>query len=179
MELKLYHTTNSKLQSLPIVGGQLIVSRDDKTLRIDIDDVGRIEITDFIDIETDAQRLAVLAPLPNKYYYVANTNSVWRFVSGEWKKINNNTTYTLSSGSINGTIKLVGSDGIEIEVAVKGLGSAAFTDANDYAKKDNVLLLEEQTLTESQKTQVKNNLGISESGGTNVIMKIWTSADIV
>lgn len=179
MDLKLYHTTSSKLQTLPIVGGQLIVSRDNNTLCIDIDDIGRIEISDFIDIETDAQRLAVLAPLPNKYYYVADTNSVWRFVGGEWKKINNNTTYTLSSGSTNGTVKLIGSDGAEIEIPVKGLGSAAFTDANDYAKKDNALLLEEQTLTESQKTQVKNNLGISESSGTNVIMKTWTSADIV
>jgi hypothetical protein len=37
-------------------------------------------------------------------------------------------TYTLTSGSINGTVAFN-----NVDVAVKGLGSAAYTDSNSYA----------------------------------------------
>ena len=52
MELKLYNTTSSKLNSLNIVGGQLIVSKDDSCLYVDIDSIGRLKITDWIELET-------------------------------------------------------------------------------------------------------------------------------
>ena len=52
-----------------------------------------------------------------------------------WVQVNpdHNTTYELSTGTTNGTVKFAGSDGTEVEVPVKGLGSAAYTDATAYA----------------------------------------------
>lgn len=45
-----------------------------------------------------------------------------------------NTTYTLETGSANGTLTLKGSDGGDsTNIAVKGLGSAAYTDSSAYA----------------------------------------------
>lgn len=43
------------------------------------------------------------------------------------------TTYSLSSGDNNGTIKITPSSGSAYNVAVKGLGSAAYTDSTSYA----------------------------------------------
>ena len=88
MELKLYSTTSSKLNSLNIVGGQLIVSKDDACLYVDIDSIGRLKITDWIELETDNDRLAVLAPISGKIYYVSETNAIWKYVKGSWKCLN-------------------------------------------------------------------------------------------
>ena len=88
MELKLYNTTSSKLNSLNIVGGQLIVSKDDSCLYVDIDSIGRLKITDWIELETDNDRLAVLAPISGKIYYVSKTNAIWKYVKGSWKCLN-------------------------------------------------------------------------------------------
>ena len=88
MELKLYNTTSSKLNSLNIVGGQLIVSKDNSCLYIDIDSIGRLKITDWIELETDNDRLAVLAPISGKIYYVSETNAIWKYVKGSWKCLN-------------------------------------------------------------------------------------------
>lgn len=88
MELKLYNTTSSKLNSLNIVGGQLIVSKDDSCLYVDIDSIGRLKITDWIELETDNDRLAVLAPISGKIYYVSETSAIWKYVKGSWKCLN-------------------------------------------------------------------------------------------
>ena len=88
MELKLYNTTSSKLDSLNIVGGQLIVSKDDSCLYVDIDSIGRLKITDWIELETDNDRLAVLAPISGKIYHVSETNAIWKYVKGSWKCLN-------------------------------------------------------------------------------------------
>ena len=46
------------------------------------------------------------------------------------------TTYTVSSGDNNGQIKVTPSEGDPYNVSVKGLGSAAYTDSDDYAMAD-------------------------------------------
>ena len=45
-----------------------------------------------------------------------------------------NTTYELSTGDNNGQIKITASDGSAYNVAVKGLGSAAYTNSGSYAE---------------------------------------------
>lgn len=71
-------------------------------------------------------------------YYCETENLLARYNSktSKWTHINpnSNTTYTLEEGSENGTVKLVGSDGTSMEIAVHGLGSAAYTSSEDYAK---------------------------------------------
>lgn len=72
-------------------------------------------------------------------YYCAEENVLARYDKEhtKWVQINpnTNTTYKLEAGSKNGTLKLVGSDKTSVEIAVTGLGSAAFTEANAYAEK--------------------------------------------
>ena len=46
------------------------------------------------------------------------------------------TTYTVSSGDNNGQIKVTPSEGDPYNVSVKGLGSAAYTDSDEYATAD-------------------------------------------
>lgn len=48
------------------------------------------------------------------------------------KFTDNNTTYTFETGDANGQIKVTPSDGDPQNVAVKGLGSAAFTNSTAY-----------------------------------------------
>ena len=87
-KLKLLSTIFSKLGSLTKNNGQIIVTRDSKSLYVDLEGE-RIEITDWIDVDTEENLLAILTPLINKYYYTKDSNKIWRYVNGEWINLNN------------------------------------------------------------------------------------------
>lgn len=87
-KLKLLSTIFSKLSTLGKNDGQVIVSKDSKSLYVDLDGE-RIEVTDWIDIDTEEALLAILTPLTNKYYYTKDSNKIWRYVNGEWINLNN------------------------------------------------------------------------------------------
>ena len=100
-KLKLLSTIFSKLGSLTKNNGQIIVTRDSKSLYVDLEG-DRIEITDWIDVNTETELLATLTPLTNKYYYTKDTNKIWRYVNGKWECLNTSVndltpTYTESS----------------------------------------------------------------------------------
>lgn len=100
-KLKLLSTIFSKLGSLTNNNGQIIVARDSKSLYVDLEGE-RIEITDWIDIDTEESLLAILTPLTNKYYYTKDTNKIWRYINSEWECLNTSVndltpTYTESS----------------------------------------------------------------------------------
>ena len=66
------------------------------------------------------------------------TDTVNTYVAGAGISINGNTinnagVRSIGTGSVNGTIS-VNSNGTTLNVAVKGLGSAAYTNSNEYAK---------------------------------------------
>lgn len=82
-KLNLIETIQTKLSTLSKKDGQLIVVRDNASLYIDLDG-SRIYISDWIDVSTDEERLAMISPLSNKYYYVIATNKIWRYISGSW-----------------------------------------------------------------------------------------------
>jgi hypothetical protein len=82
-KLSLIETIQTKLPTLTKQDGQLIVVRDNASLYVDLDG-NRVYISDWIDISTDEERLAMISPLSNKYYYVVETNKIWRYVSGSW-----------------------------------------------------------------------------------------------
>lgn len=87
-KLKLLSTIFSKLSTLGKNDGQVIVSKDSKSLYVDLDGE-RIEVTDWIDVDTEENLLAILTPLINKYYYTKDSNKIWRYVNGEWINLNN------------------------------------------------------------------------------------------
>ena len=46
-----------------------------------------VEITDWVDVNTEPELLATLTPLTNKDYYTLDTNKIWRYIEGYWKDI--------------------------------------------------------------------------------------------
>ena len=87
-KLKLLSTILYRLSTLGKNDGQVIVSKDSKSLYVDLDGE-RIEVTDWIDVDTEENLLAILTPLINKYYYTKDSNKIWRYVNGEWINLNN------------------------------------------------------------------------------------------
>jgi len=62
--------------------GNLNFSSDGGRLYWDINDTTRIEVTDIIEVNTDADRLAISAPV-GKFYYVIATNQLWKYTT-QW-----------------------------------------------------------------------------------------------
>lgn len=69
----------------PFSNGSLIAATDTGELYVDYNGA-RMRIGDVITLETEAQRLATLAPLP-KLYWVAETSKLWRFAN-DWVCVN-------------------------------------------------------------------------------------------
>ena len=97
---------DSQLANIKIVAGSTIYTRDTGKHFIDISDTERVQISDIIYIDTDKERTALLAPLPDKLYITRDTNKVWIYSvkSDKWVCLNIDTTYTAGTGiNINGT----------------------------------------------------------------------------
>ena len=97
---------DSQLANIKIVAGSTIYTRDTGKHFIDISDTERVQISDIIYIDTDKERTALLAPLPDKLYITRDTNKVWVYSvkSDKWVCLNIDTTYTAGTGiTIDGT----------------------------------------------------------------------------
>ena len=97
---------DSQLANIKIVAGSTIYTRDTGKHFIDISDTERVQISDIIYIDTDKERSALLAPLPDKLYITRDTNKVWIYSvkTDKWVCLNIDTTYTAGTGiSIDGT----------------------------------------------------------------------------
>lgn len=97
---------DSQLANIKIVAGSTIYTRDTGKHFIDISDTERVQISDVIYIDTDKERIALLAPLPDKLYITRDTSKVWVYSvkTDNWVCLNIDTTYIAGTGiSINGT----------------------------------------------------------------------------
>ena len=97
---------DSQLANIKIVAGSTIYTRDTGKHFIDISDTERVQISDVVYIDTDKERIALLAPLPDKLYITRDTNKVWIYSvkTDKWVCLNTDTTYTAGTGiNINGT----------------------------------------------------------------------------
>lgn len=77
----------------PFSNGSMIVTTDTGELYVDYNGA-RIRVGDVISLDTDAQRLATLAPL-SKLYWVVETGKLWRW-ENDWICINPNDGELLS-----------------------------------------------------------------------------------
>lgn len=82
-------TVDSKARDttqLPISEGQFLMTSDTKNVFYDLASE-RLQLTDIIELDTEMQRQAIIAPL-NKFYFVKDTGSLWRYNNGwlEWKQ---------------------------------------------------------------------------------------------
>lgn len=81
-----FETTRSKVMDTslcPIAPGQYLICKDSGDVFYDTEDGARKHLTDIIDLETDAERIAILTPL-DKMYFVKETAHFWRYLNGLW-----------------------------------------------------------------------------------------------
>ena len=84
--------------------------------------------THTVSLATDTGTSNITLAHGGKYKLTAGGSSIIFTMPSD-----NNTTYTVSTGDSNGEIKITPSSGNAYNVAVKGLGSAAYTNSNAYA----------------------------------------------
>jgi len=81
-----FETTRSKAKDTslcPIAPGQYLICKDSGDVFYDTEDGVRKHLTDIIDLETDAERVAILTPL-DKVYFVKETAHFWRHLNDLW-----------------------------------------------------------------------------------------------
>lgn len=69
----------SDIENLNVKPGRFIVSKDSKEIFIDTEETQRIRIGDLIYLEKDTDRTSLLIPMPEKLYYVKETNMMWYY----------------------------------------------------------------------------------------------------
>ena len=111
-QAKLYYTTASKVEgdspALSIVDGQIIFTSDTQTVYMDMKG-RRHEYTTIHVFSTDAERLAVLAPVRG-FYFVESTGVLWRY-SGGWVQISPDNLDVIVFGELS-SFPTVGREGI-------------------------------------------------------------------
>lgn len=85
MKLSFLATTASKIDELPIVNGQFILIKDINTIAVDMNDK-RTKYEQIITLASDSDRSSILAPVNGIFYFVVETNSLWKYDQG-WKMI--------------------------------------------------------------------------------------------
>lgn len=80
------HALESQIRDfaiIPLKMGRFLIASDTRSIFYDLGDK-RIQLSDIITLDTEAQREAILAPL-DKFYFVKASCTLWRYVNGEWK----------------------------------------------------------------------------------------------
>lgn len=85
MKLSFLATTASKIDELPIVDGQFILIKDINTIAVDMNDK-RTKYEQIITLASDSDRSSILAPVNGIFYFVVETNSLWKY-DQEWQMI--------------------------------------------------------------------------------------------
>lgn len=78
-------TVGSKLPNLEIKNGQLIFVRDKHRLAFDYDDK-RVFYNQIEELDTEADRISILAPVSGCYYFVIETAVLWIY-KNDWIQI--------------------------------------------------------------------------------------------
>lgn len=80
--LSLYATTGERVKELPIVNGQLIFVQDKHRIALDFNDKRRF-YNQIEELNTEAERQSLLAPISGMYYFIIDTATLWTYQS-EW-----------------------------------------------------------------------------------------------
>lgn len=75
--LKVIATTSDRVQGLSVDNGQLIFLKDVGRIAFDFNDI-RVFYNQIVELETDAERLSLEAPLSG-YYFVISTGILWYY----------------------------------------------------------------------------------------------------
>lgn len=78
-------TISDNVKNLVIKNGQLIFVQDAGRIALDYNNK-RTFYNQIIELESDAERVSLLAPIAGKYYFVIETAVLWRYDTG-WKQL--------------------------------------------------------------------------------------------
>ena len=83
--MKVQHSivNNNKLNTVPVVDGQVVYVKDTHDLYFDVNNT-RTKATDIIFVDTLQERDAIQSPTPNKVYCVEEDNKFYRYENNEW-----------------------------------------------------------------------------------------------
>lgn len=118
---RVFETVKSKVKdttAIPIVPGRYLICTDSGDVYYDTADSVRKHLTDIIDLETEAERQAILAPL-DKFYFVKETATFWRFLGSSWMSLS-------SSGGSDAVYAILSASGWvdrQQSISVSGLGA--------------------------------------------------------
>lgn len=115
------HALESQIRDftvIPLELGRFLIASDTRSIFYDLRDK-RIQLTDIITLDTEAQREAILAPL-DKFYFVKADATLWRFVNGKWQDWPAGGSST-ASRSINTTLTVQGWTNNQQVVSIPGL----------------------------------------------------------
>lgn len=83
--MKFIATTSDKMKDIEVVSGQLIFSRDDRVIYLDTD--VRTSFQQIIALMDEAQRVNMVAPINNAYYFVEESCILYYYTNKTWKAI--------------------------------------------------------------------------------------------
>ena len=128
---RLLRGNSNGVQSTPIRDGNIIISKDSLELYIDISDSERVRISDLVKI-TEEERLGLVAPLPNKLYFITDTNKLYTYDYTEMNWID--LTYRVTKEDL-GLDQVDNTHDIEKHVAyAEQAGNAATVSGHTVAK---------------------------------------------
>ena len=89
--VKFILATTESIRNLAVVPGQYILVKDPTTHQNEYvcydDDKGRHTIKEVVDLAYDIDR-QVITPSASKFYYIIETNCIYRYVDNQWVRIN-------------------------------------------------------------------------------------------
>lgn len=85
---KFIATTSDKLNTIPIISGQLIFSKDNRIIYIDTNE--RTAFQQIITLLTDESRLNLTSPIDGMFYFVEETGALWNYKNNKWIAISGN-----------------------------------------------------------------------------------------
>jgi len=78
-------TTGGRVKELPIKNGQLVFVQDKHRIALDFNDK-RTFYNQITELETEQERISILAPISGMYYFVIETAVLWTY-QGKWIQI--------------------------------------------------------------------------------------------
>ena len=103
------------LSVIPLSMGRFLIASDSRSIFYDLKD-SRIQLTDIITLNTEAERRTVVSPF-DKFYFVKESFTLWRNVNGVWKSWPSGG----ASRSENAVLTVTGWVGNTQTVAIDGL----------------------------------------------------------
>lgn len=82
--MKFIATTSDKMESINVVSGQLIFSRDDRVIYLDTD--VRTSFQQIMTVAKEATLEKLTSPVQG-FYFVEDTTTLWRFKNDEWTQL--------------------------------------------------------------------------------------------